>query len=848
MKTKIIIISLFFYWAFSISFAQQTYYYYSGYKIPLEYSTKKIYIKFNETASIVDKETVLSIIPYKEKTDFSIIHTSCNYSIVEFLEARNEDDFQNILLNINRNENTIIALPYLQSVDGETLVGITETFLVKLYTPNDYGKLEQMAKATNTHIIQQNEFVPELYEIEADKNSIGNALEMANYFYENGNFEYSTPDLIYRFQLNCATDPLFSHQWGLKNVGQNGGVIGMDINICEAWEITKGCSNIKIAVLDNGVDINHPDLVENLLQGYNVTENTYIHNGDCEKVVSDIAAHGTCCAGIIASKKNTIGVTGVAPNCKIIPVRIPFDATSFEQTARRTADGMNWAWQNGADILSNSWSWNPKTPHDAIKGAINAATSSGRNGLGCIVVFSSGNNNTIVQYPANLSNVIAVGAIDRCGFRAGKANSVPNTCDPWTDDDPGSCFGINLDLVAPGTNIYTTDISGPYGHIPGSDYEPNFGGTSAATPFVAGVAALILSVNPNLTYQEVYKYLMLGCDKTGDYPYIYSEKYGIWDYQVGYGKVNAYKSLQYLLGSERLMNNLTGTNTNTTNMYQWELIRPINGLAAGVYFVKRYEIKSNINFLKNETVVATSNGLSPNNPNYGNPFTKITYLSETSATLTTYVYELYNILGQSVGFKPVSPSNVRFNVSLFAGMEKDLYLNNLTLTNQTTNFEAINHIETQNVTISGNSNVNFHAGNSIVWKDGTTISPSGNGVVRAYIEPFILGECEPNRYLTPNYIFPNPMFSEEFLDNNKFDKFDFILVPNPTTTHSFTIHPIGEAEEIIGVQVYNLVGQILYQSNTFLEESITLPNNAKGVLFVKITTLNKVMIKKIVAQ
>jgi len=853
MKIKIItILIILLSWFFCPAFGQQTYYYYSGSKMPLEYSTQNIYIKFKETASMEDKRSILSVLSFSKKTDNTTLRAPFNFAIIELLEPKNKDEFQSILRGINNNENIVVALPFLQSIEAESLVGITEMFFVQLHFPEDYSLLERLAKETNTTIIREDEFVAGLYEIEATKNARGNALEMANFFYENGNFKYSTPDFIFKIQKHCATDSLFNEQWGLKNTGQSGGVAGMDINICEAWEITKGCSNIKIAVIDiDGVDLDHPDLIDNLLPGYDATW-WYDDDGGCGECRKN--NHGTACAGIIAAKSNTIGISGVAPDCKIIPIRIS-GGYSFAQTSI-VQRAFNWAVQQGADILSNSWGGG--VPSDLIEDAIANATTSGRNGLGCVVVFASGNENTIVQYPARHPKVIAVGAIDRCGIRSGTEDVIPNSCDPWISEDEysgASCYGLDLDLVAPGTSVYTTDISGQDRGKTAEDYFL-FQGTSAAAPFVAGVAALVLSVNSNLTYEEVYKYIMLGCDKTGGYSYNHTQKsgtcdlgYGTWDEQVGYGKVNTFKTLQYVLGSERYMNNLSGTMTGTANIDKWLLLQPccISELPVGTYVgVKRYEIQKTINHSENEIITAISNGLSPDNQNYGYPYAKVTNLSDTSTTLTSYVYELFNVLGQSLGYKPVSPSNLRFDVKLYKKMDKDLYLKNTTIQNEATNFEAINHIETQNVTISGTSIVNFRSGNTIVWKEGTTITPSGNGIVRAYIEPFILGDCEPSYYISQKNNSLMSVVSEEFLIENEYITneytnvdvhpdidFKFKLYPNPNPG-TFQIKSNFSLSDIGNLKILNLLGATVYETQNLSSNTIQLPTTVSGTFFVAI--------------
>ena len=142
-----------------------------------------------------------------------------------------------------------------------------------------------------------------------------------------------------------------------------------------------------------------------------------------------------------------------------------------------------------------------------------AAISNGRNGLGCVIVFAAGNNNnSTVSYPANaIADIVAVGALSPCGERKN-----PSSCDGETNW--GSNYGTALDVMAPGVLIPTTDISGSAGYSSG-DYFNRFNGTSSACPHVAGIAALVLSVNPSLTQKEVVTIIEKTAKKTGNYSY-----------------------------------------------------------------------------------------------------------------------------------------------------------------------------------------------------------------------------------------------------------------------------------------------------------------------------------------
>lgn len=411
--------------------------------------------------------------------------------------------------------------------------------------------------------VQPNEFDKGLYLVKLNIET-SELFELVNQLQKDSRIEFVEPNFI-RMIKPHTNDPFFSSQWAINNQGYLGGTVDADMDVDDTWNYTTG-AGIKVAVIDEGVDLSHPDLTPNLLNGYDATGNG--SNGAPNESNND--AHGTACAGIIAGVgNNNTGIAGVAYNAKIIPIRIAFSNGSFWTTNDNwIANGINWAWQNGADVLSNSYGGGSYS--STIESAINNAVNNGRNGKGSVVLFSSGNDNGSVSFPSTVGNAISVGASSMCDER-----KTPTSCDgeSWW----GSNYGTQLDVVAPGVKIYTTDISGSAGYNSG-DYKSNFNGTSSACPNAAGVVALILSANPNLTQQQAREILERNTDKVSGYSYSNNSNQpnGTWNSEVGYGRINARKAVEDVLVGNVSITGGTSISCSTSNNITFNL----NGLSS----------------------------------------------------------------------------------------------------------------------------------------------------------------------------------------------------------------------------------------------------------------------------
>ncbi len=290
-------------------------------------------------------------------------------------------------------------------------------------------------------------------------------------------------------------DPLYSQQWHLSNTGQGGGTVGADVKAETAWDISRGSNSVIIAVIDDCVDITHEDL--NV--GGKIVSPRDVSDGSSNpgpKYSDD--GHGTCVSGVAtAAGNNNLGVTGIAPNCRLMPIRMDFGGLPYSNIV----DAFDWARAQGAWCANNSWYRGSGTTPAAIAASIQALATTGRGGLGSPVLFASGNynggygidtGNTDRWWPQNLSSAVwCVGATTNFDLQCDYSDTGDNVQIMTPSGDGGGSLGI-----------MTTDNMGTSGYAAGNYYD-HFNGTSSACPLATGIVALIMSVNPALTRGEV---------------------------------------------------------------------------------------------------------------------------------------------------------------------------------------------------------------------------------------------------------------------------------------------------------------------------------------------------------
>ncbi len=379
-----------------------------------------------------------------------------------------------------------------------------------------------------------------------------NPLKVAQSLSKISMVKVAEPDLDTLLDEYAVTigDPLLKHAWHLKNPGFVADIEyrlkkDADSKVVDAWNRMGniGSNKIVVAVIDNGFDLTHPDLSQKIFKPYD------LWNQSAEIIQGDPRfTHGTPCASVAVAGADGEGMVGSAPNAKFMPI----SGTSF--SIRATEEMFETAVKNGADIISCSWGTTDPSfaPGPLKEAAIAKAAREGRNGKGCVILYAAGNDDLdYLSYYATHPDVIAVGASTSQDEHASYSNRGRELTivAPSNGDWPILAAKANWDegtsLRGPGAFRYWAD-----GKSRGANYK-HFGGTSSSTPLVAGICALMLSENPDLSAKEVKDILIKTADKIGS-PSAYVNGHSV---KYGYGRVNADKAVAEAIRRRDAKNN-----------------------------------------------------------------------------------------------------------------------------------------------------------------------------------------------------------------------------------------------------------------------------------------------------
>jgi subtilisin family serine protease len=474
-------------------------------------------------------------------------------------------------------QNSVVHHVYHGLGEASSEYLITDTFFIKFKPETTQETIDEFLQNEKLELLQDIGQKTLLVRVTDATNR--NPIKTANLAAARADVEYAEPNLVNQIQKFSfiPADPLFPQQWHLHapNDVPPDLVASSGIFAPEAWETTLGSRDIVICVADDGFDLTHPDFqgegkVVGKLNAFLTVGRMVSYNDQVQPLTSQEDYHGTPCAGVALAEVNGQGTVGVAPGCAFLPVRFPitsFDDAAMIQLFRRIS--------READIVSCSWGVGPgdsplsRAFYDVLS---ELARTGGRRGKGLVICVAAGNNNCPIKDQGNTKPYRFRGQNRRIRTYSGPI-------DRWIAAHPDvilvsgatslktrsaySSWGKEVCVCAPtnnfddleqftprGLGIKTTDNE-PFGlgFTDGDRYTDQFGGTSSATPTVAGVCGLILSQNPNLTAKEVKQILQDTADKdlkiesetSVNEPGDFINGFSLW---FGHGKVNAAKAVK----------------------------------------------------------------------------------------------------------------------------------------------------------------------------------------------------------------------------------------------------------------------------------------------------------------
>lgn len=542
-----------------------------------EYGYVTVKFRQNTPQSEMDK-VYSSVSNYaKRKFEFTGTRENMQRSQVMIIELRKDmaNDWAKTVELAVRSDKNVEYTGMCFRYNDKVLHFTSDEVIVKFKPNVSISEINNLNKLFKTRLVEKISTIDNTYLLSANPNSLDNIFDVSNKYSLTQFVEFAQPNFIRSgmlignensfgengLEINGDKDPkkkhkihtssenrlttndsLFPQMWHIKNTGSNvinniPGIPGSDMNVEPAWDITTGNPNVMVAIIDTGIDTLHPDLIPNFCDR-SLWYNAYDNN----QYPFDDHYHGTGVSGTSSAVgNNLIGGVGTAFSSKVMPVKV-FNSQTFT-TDLILAKGISWAWQHGASVINCSWGGGIPTP--LIIHAVKNATSYGRNGKGSVVFGGAGNGDTnIVIFPASMPEVIGVGGLSPCNQRKSKLS-----CDFTTNNDSnyywGACYGEGLDVVAPCVMIGTTTRGG------GACICGN--GTSVSSPLAAGIGALMISKNGNISGDSVRSIIRRTAVKTGNYSYNIQKEYGMWNNEMGYGRLDAKACLDAVpQGTEQL--------------------------------------------------------------------------------------------------------------------------------------------------------------------------------------------------------------------------------------------------------------------------------------------------------
>ncbi|WP_419661814.1 peptidase S8/S53 domain protein [Desulfosarcina variabilis str. Montpellier] len=454
---------------------------------------------------------------------------------------------------------------YAPAEDPLAKLYLTDEITVQFKPEVSDDDIEKITTKLGLKLVREIRDVARAFIFRVGPQAAENPIKIANRLAQNDKVLLSEPNMAVASKSHYTpTDTLFAEQWHLFHTGGPWLDAASHIDAVHAWDITRGERSVVVAVADDSCDLYHTDF-----EGAGKIVAPRDFGGQDFDPMPELwdDNHGTACCGVAVAEENGTGVVGVAPGCALMPIRTSgmIDDNSIE-------DLCDWVVDHGAGVLSCSWgvATNYFSLSLRMQSALHRLATMGRGGKGCVVVFAAGNENRPIDGTVNETgwpnnqpsgptrwlagfaahdDVIAVAACSSMATKAAYSNWGPevSVCAPSNNVGPGTYPRVTTDVN--GRGIVTTDRVGPSGYS-STDYTRDFGGTSSACPTVAGVAALVLSANPNLTAVDVRDILQSTADKIVDNnpdPQL-GNRFGTYDANghsqwFGFGRVNAFQAV-----------------------------------------------------------------------------------------------------------------------------------------------------------------------------------------------------------------------------------------------------------------------------------------------------------------